>query len=140
MTSQSYVLPAEDTHAGFTVTATAYRRMVERTGIAQWLQECEASGDSARAQQIIRRFTLPADVAAEILSAYRALGAGRTVTLRSSGLDPDEVSVTGVRGDTRLLLGVVDCWAALYGPSALLSRAARGGQRTPSLSVHVHAG
>lgn len=137
--------------AGFVVTTAAYRAFVEANHLADDVaaacRELDASQPASfdSASEAIRaRFdagTLPADLAAEIVRAYRALApaaadaTGPAVAVRSSATAEDlpEASFAGqqetylnVRGEAGLLRAVQRCWSSLWTARALAYRARQG--------------
>ena len=127
-----------DVPRGFVVASTAYRRFVVGNGIDGRILELakpEVVGGAAsfeRASVDIRQlfadFCLPAELIAEIGTAYEALGSGSAVAVRSSANAEDlpEASFAGqqetylnVRGSETVVAAVKDCWASLWTPQAI---------------------
>lgn len=144
---------------GFAITADAYRAFLEKDNLAERLR-AELRGldthDLAGLQQRganIRRALLatelPADLAAEILEAYRKLGGTRSdlaVAVRSSATAEDlpEASFAGqqesflnVRGEATLLEASRRCFASLFKDRAISYRFDRG---FDALSVQLSIG
>ncbi|MCP3799297.1 PEP-utilizing enzyme [Allokutzneria sp. A3M-2-11 16] len=109
---------------GFCVTTDAYRRMVEVTGPV-FAQE------PATAREMLCGATIPADLAEEISTAYRALGDDVPVAVRSSATAEDlpNASFAGqqdtylnVVGVDAVLDAVRRCWASLWTDRAVSYR------------------
>jgi pyruvate,water dikinase len=126
---------------GFHLTTAAYRRFVEENHLAESVLAAAArarAGDPAtldRASEDIRVLmlhgTMPADLAARIVTAYESLGAP-SVAVRSSATAEDlpEMSFAGqqdtyldVRGADAVLNAVRLCWTSLWTARALGYRA-----------------
>jgi pyruvate,water dikinase len=95
---------------------------------------------------MVRNAGVPADVRAEIIDSYRALGPGARVALRSSavGDDPSGESfadvnqtLTNVVGERALAELVVECWASLYSARAIAYRRDRDIIAEPRMAVVV---
>ncbi len=141
---------------GFVVTSEAYLYAVERSGARAGLAELLAGVGPAdpdgltraaeRAQELVRATPLPPELERAVLDAYRKLGAGTVVAVRSSGTAEDtagtsfagmNATFTNVAGDDELLARIVDCWASAYGRRVIAYRAAEGIAEEPSLAVIV---
>ncbi len=127
----------------FVVTADTYRSFVEDTGIEADLFETvdvdpddsEALAEAAeRAQTLVRETAMPGPVRAEITDAYRAVGEGTPVAVRSSATAEDMPSASfagqqetylNVTGE-ELLERVRDCWASLFTQRAIYYRQEQG--------------
>ena len=135
---------------GFVVTSEAYRAAVDAAGIRPELSALVAAGagddpaaveaTAARAQELVRGMPAPVDVVVAVLDAYRRLGEGAIVAVRSSGTTEDaadtsfagmNATFTNVCGDDALLEAVRGCWASLYG-ARVLSYRSPASTRTPS--------
>ncbi|SDN21757.1 PEP/pyruvate-binding domain-containing protein [Allokutzneria albata] len=125
---------------GFCVTTDAYRRMIEVTGPV-FAQE------PATARDMLRSAAIPADLAEEISTAYRALGEDVPVAVRSSATAEDlpNASFAGqqdtylnVVGVDAVLDAVRRCWASLWTDRAVSYRDSNGiDQSTVHLAVVV---
>ncbi|MFB6232992.1 MAG: phosphoenolpyruvate synthase [Haloarculaceae archaeon] len=127
----------------FIVTTGAYRSFVEETGIETALFEAvdvdtddsRALADAAeRAQELITGTELPESLRSEILEAYRRIGEGSPVAVRSSATaeDLEDASFAGqqetylnVTGED-LLERVRECWASLFTERAIYYRQDQG--------------
>lgn len=144
---------------GFAITADAYRAFLEKDNLAerlraelQGLDTHDLAGLQQRGANIRRALLateLPADLAAEILEAYRELGGTRSnlaVAVRSSATAEDlpEASFAGqqesflnVRGEAALLEASRRCFASLFKDRAISYRFDRG---FDALSVQLSIG
>ena len=134
---------------GFAVTAAAYRYTLDLAGAWGALHEALEGIDPAdvadlarrakRAREIVYGAELPADLAAEILTGYRALqqeyGKGVSLAVRSSATAEDlpTVSFAGqhetylnVRGEQSLLDACRRCFASLFTDRAIHYRIDQG--------------
>ncbi|PZG18862.1 PEP/pyruvate-binding domain-containing protein [Nonomuraea aridisoli] len=117
---------------GFHVTTDAYRSFV--AGFRDEILRAAASGDAARIPGLFAAHDLPADLAAEIMAAYAALGPDVPVAVRSSATAEDlpgmsfagqQDTYLNVRGDG-LLDAVRRCWASLWNARAIAYRDQNG--------------
>jgi pyruvate,water dikinase len=141
---------------GFVITSRAFLAALDRSGarlkLREILAEVDATDDAAltraceEAQALVRATAIPDALAAEITAAYRVLGDGPSVAVRSSGTSEDagdtsfagmNVSYTNVAGIDALLARVVDCWASVYGKRVVSYRAAYSIGDEPSIAVVV---
>jgi len=129
---------------GFVVTAQAYRRLLQDTGIEEDLKEAldidvedsEALEEAHdRAVEIIRSAGMPDDMRKEIEEAYEAMGEEPFVAVRSSATAEDlpDASFAGqqetylnVQGAEELVESVKDCWASLFTERAIYYRVENG--------------
>jgi pyruvate,water dikinase len=137
---------------GFAISATAYRRFIIETGIADEIYKTikETVKDprdpkqyeeaSKRIRHLIESTPIPKDMADEILEAYRQLssrssGADVFVAVRSSATAEDlpDASFAGqqetflnVKGPRELLDRVRKCWSSLFTPRAIFYRTEKG--------------
>jgi pyruvate,water dikinase len=129
---------------GFVVTAGAYRRLLQDTGIEDELEEAldvdvEDSDALAeaheRAVEIINSAGMPDSMRNEIEGAYEAMGDEPFVAVRSSATAEDlpDASFAGqqdtylnVRGADELIERVKDCWASLFTERAIYYRVEKG--------------
>ena len=129
---------------GFIVTAAAYGRFIEQTGLQPKI-EAVLKGlnvhDSDALQQVSRDIEkliidtpVPGDIAAEIKSRYREMGEP-PVAVRSSATAEDlpEASFAGqqstflnVLGGERVVQAVKECWASLFEARAIFYRVENG--------------
>ncbi|HEU5160027.1 MAG TPA: PEP/pyruvate-binding domain-containing protein [Streptosporangiaceae bacterium] len=142
---------------GFVVTTTAFERTlasIDPDGAARERVEILPPDDHAGVSHVagelrarIASAPMPADVRAAIIEAYRALGDGALVAVRSSatGEDGEDASYAGlqdtylcVRGATEVLDRVRACWASLYNDHSVGYRLRRGrGDGTPAMGVVI---
>jgi pyruvate,water dikinase len=134
-----------DVPPGFCVTTAAYRRvLVEAAGLAEAIDEALrdvraddpgwAEAASAHITMLFEDLPLPDDLAEEILTAYRALGAP-SVAVRSSATTEDlpgasfagqQATLLNVRGEDKLLDAVRRCWASVWSARAIAYRERQG--------------
>jgi pyruvate, water dikinase len=126
---------------GFAITADAYRRHLRDHGLDQRIADllagvrkqdvADLTGRATRIRDLILGAPLPAAVVAEVLAAYRGLGASVPVAVRSSGTAEDlpEASFAGqqesflyVTGEAALLDAVRRCLASLFTARAIAYR------------------
>ena len=115
--------------AGFHVTTEAYRSFVSL------FRDAIDPGDPERTKSLFAGHVVPAPVAEEIRSAYRALGDDLPVAVRSSATAEDlpTLSFAGqqdtylnIRGGDAVLDAVRRCWASLWNPRAVAYRDEHG--------------
>lgn len=133
---------------GFCVTAQAYRYFVETTGLAAQIKKIisdtdvnnleQLLGNTARIREMICSIPVPAEIATEVIEAYRKLAENDPalkVAVRSSATAEDlpEASFAGqqdtylnVVGDEQVLEYVRRCWASLWTARATAYRQAQG--------------
>ena len=130
---------------GFVLTTAAYDEFVSASGIGAdivALASLAADADPftyEQAEDKIRTLfaghDLPAALAAELTAAYRRLGPGAAVAVRSSATAEDlaEASFAGqqdtylnVRTEQALLVAARNCWASLWTARAMAYRARQG--------------
>jgi pyruvate,water dikinase len=136
-------LPVPD---GFCVTAAAYRRHLEITGLEQQIAAALASHDgespdklSEQIQGLIRSQAIPPELASAMVQAYAALpargAACARVAVRSSATAEDlpdfsfagqQDTYLGISGELPLLDAVRRCWASLWTPRAIAYRESHG--------------
>ncbi len=141
---------------GFVVAGTVYDRVIAerlRERIAALLAAVDfANADSVdegarRIRELITAAPMPAPLAADISSAYTALGPDCYVAVRSSGTAEDlaDASFAGqhdtyldMRGTATVLDAVRRCWASLWTARAVAYRHANGfDQLAVSLAVVI---
>ncbi len=134
---------------GFSVTALAYRQMLERAGAWERLREvlaglrpddvADLAQRCAKARDIVYSAPLPPELAAEILHGYRALrdeyGAAVSLAVRSSATAEDlptasfagqHESFLNVHGEGMLLDAVRRCFASVFNDRAVRYRIDQG--------------
>jgi len=129
---------------GFIVTADAYRRFLEASGLRPTIQKLVSPldyNDSAQLQRVSRQIKdrivtvpVPEDIVHDIKEAYRKLGGG-AVAVRSSATAEDlkEASFAGqqatflnVTGEDAVVEAVRGCWASLFEARAIFYRNDQG--------------
>jgi len=137
---------------GFAITAYAYKRFIEETGIAEQIYKIidETVTDkndpkqyeeaSRKIRALIESTPMPDYLAEEIRQAYRELCnrtnvANVSVAVRSSATAEDlpDASFAGqqetylnVSGEEKLLEKTVKCWSSLFTPRAIFYRTQKG--------------
>jgi pyruvate,water dikinase len=134
---------------GFAVTAGAYRYLVESGGISPEMKTIIEGIDKNhlddfakrghRLRELIYRTTMPEDLAAEIISAYRRLcreyGEDMDVAVRSSATAEDlptasfagqQETYLNIRGTAQLLDACRRCFASLFTDRAISYRIDQG--------------
>lgn len=129
---------------GFVVTTDAYRAVLA----ANTLAANNLAADAAPLHARLLEATIPAEVRAPLLDAYRRLAAP-AVAVRSSGTAEDLATasfagqhdtILNVAGDEALLAALRTCWASLWSPRAVAYRRQRGwDERQLALAVVVQA-
>ncbi|MER5390240.1 phosphoenolpyruvate synthase [Saccharopolyspora sp. NPDC002686] len=153
LTSAGFPVPP-----GFVVTADAYRACMSEAGAQPELDRllAEAGGsvdDSdalseacARLQRLVHQAGMAAPVRAALLDAYDEFDGDSRVAVRSSATaeDAPDVSFAGVNesftnvsGADELAARVVDCWASLFSPRAIVYRTAQRVLEAPAMAVIV---
>ncbi|HWO65034.1 MAG TPA: phosphoenolpyruvate synthase [Umezawaea sp.] len=143
---------------GFVITADAYLSSMERGGTRDELRSTldtallsvdsptELTAACELLQDLVRKAGVPDDVRTAVLDAYRALGPGASVAVRSSATSEDgagtsfagmNATYTNVVGDNDLIERVRDCWASLFGPRVIAYRASRQIVEEPAIAVVV---
>ena len=130
---------------GFVVGAPAYAAFCDESGlrgrIAAELHDVDVDDTAAlaaasvRVRELVAATPVPAPLAASIVAAYRELGDGAAVAVRSSATaeDTESASFAGmnetylnVQGADAVLDAVRRCWASLFGARTVFYRAKRG--------------
>ncbi|MFQ6120638.1 MAG: phosphoenolpyruvate synthase, partial [Methanosarcinales archaeon] len=133
---------------GFAVTAQAFRRFLEETGIAEELFKSleidinnseELKEASKKAKKLIMDAPIPEDIKKDIIDSYKELckkeGEEVFVAVRSSATAEDlpDASFAGqqetflnVKGAKNVVDAVKKCWASLYGERAIFYRVEKG--------------
>jgi pyruvate,water dikinase len=140
---------------GFVITAAAYRRVIDESGIRQRLADITATAatadpgeltDLARtARDLLREVDVPDDLVAEVSRMYAQHCEGARVAVRSSATAEDtaETSFAGMNEsftnvtDLDLLDRMLDCWVSLFGERVVAYRAERGLADEPAIAVVV---
>jgi pyruvate,water dikinase len=133
---------------GFAVTAQAFRRFLDETGIGKQLfatirvnvdNAKELSTAAEAAKNLVLAAKMPQQMRRDIVSAYKELGRREgenpLVAVRSSATAEDmpEASFAGqqetflnVKGADDVVSAVQKCWASLYGARAIFYRVKQG--------------
>lgn len=141
--------------SGFVVTGQAYLYALDRAGCRGDLLEIVEGADvehskpleeaSDRLRQTVRTAGVPEDVRAAIMTAFRQLGRGVRVAVRSSATAEDtaEASFAGMNesftnvDESTLIDRILDCWASLWGPRVVAYRHSLGLTDEPTIAVVV---
>jgi pyruvate,water dikinase len=129
---------------GFIVTAVAYARFIEQSGLHGRIEAVLSGLDvhdsdalqrvSEQVKKLIIDTPVPADIAAQIKTYYQEMG-GAPVAVRSSATAEDlpEASFAGqqstflnVVGEDRVVAAVKECWASLFEARAIFYRVENG--------------
>jgi pyruvate,water dikinase len=129
---------------GFIVTAVAYSRFIEQSGLHGRIDAVLSGLDvhdsdalqrvSEQVKKLIIDTPVPADIAAQIKTYYQEMG-GAPVAVRSSATAEDlpEASFAGqqstflnVVGEDRVVAAVKECWASLFEARAIFYRVENG--------------
>jgi pyruvate, water dikinase len=133
---------------GFAVTAQAFRRFLDETGIAKQLFAAlevnvddanELNAAATQAKKLVLATKMPQHMRNDIMVAYKELakreGREPLVAVRSSATAEDmpEASFAGqqetflnVKGADNVVVAVQKCWASLYGARAIFYRVKQG--------------
>jgi pyruvate,water dikinase len=137
---------------GFAVTAYAYKRFIEETGIAQKIYDildetitdpgnpAQYEEASKKIRRIIESTPIPKDIRDAIVEAYRELSKrvglkDVYVAVRSSATAEDlpgasfagqQETYLNVRGEEEVLESVRKCWSSLFTPRAIFYRTEKG--------------
>ncbi|WP_338865005.1 phosphoenolpyruvate synthase [Myxococcus stipitatus] len=139
---------------GFVVTADAFQQSLApiRARLGELWRAIDPDDADALASAsrelvaLVRQVELPAPVREALLGAYRRLGAGRAVAVRSSATAEDTAatsfagmheSYTHVVGEEALLRRVRDCWSSAYAERVVAYRRSQGLSEEPTLAVVV---
>lgn len=128
---------------GFVVTAQAYSRFMQDSGLAQRVLEILSMTDvdntdelkraSKEIRSLIESIEIPQDIKQEIVESYTKLGSD-FVAVRSSATAEDlpDASFAGqqdtflnVKGEEELIKYVRKCWSSLFTPRAIFYREKR---------------
>jgi phosphohistidine swiveling domain-containing protein len=126
-----------DVPPGFVITTAAYDLLLQENGLDSRIDELLADLDevgsasiasaSQRIREMLQNAAMPAQVAAEVLPAFRRLGGG-AVAVRSSATAEDlpgaafagqQETFLNVQGEEALLEAVRACWASLWSERAV---------------------
>jgi len=126
---------------GYAITADAYRHYLDRAGLAAPMAEllagvrkedvADLTARAARLRELILGAPLPPDLSGEIVEAYRRLGDGVFVAVRSSATAEDlpgasfagqQESFLQIHGEAQLLDAVRRCFASLFTARAISYR------------------
>jgi pyruvate,water dikinase len=142
---------------GFCVTATVYQDFVAVNGLEPAIRSllstpCEdIIPAAARIGEAIRAGQMPPEARRAILSAYHKVTAGRgsipaSVAVRSSASTEDlamasfagqQATLLNVCDEGQVLQAIIECWASLWSPQAVLYRAQRGVSEEPAMATLV---
>ncbi|MGG2196459.1 PEP/pyruvate-binding domain-containing protein [Paenibacillus validus] len=129
----------------FCITASAYRKQVEETSIANELTARLAGHDgdyerlSTSVKTLFLKTTIISEIEAGIRQAYRVMGRGARVAVRSSATAEDlpeasfagqQETFLGIHGEAALLQSVRECWASLWSAQAIHYREKQGYSHT----------
>lgn len=144
--------------AGFCITTASYRDFVAGNGLDPAIHSLlslpvgQAKAAALRLQEAIRAGHISAEIRKAILTAYQELTIGRgtmhlSVAVRSSATAEDlptasfagqQATLLNVRNEQQLLQAILECWASLWSPRAVLYRAQRGlTQQWPVIAILV---
>lgn len=141
---------------GFVVTASAFREAMApvRSKLRELWRRVDPDDERSLAQatealrEVVRRAPLTEGLRSMILEAYRQLGEGRAVAVRSSATSEDSATTsfagmhetfTNVVGEEALLDRLRACWASAYGERVVAYRKAQGLTEEPAIAVVVQA-
>ncbi|MEM0043115.1 MAG: phosphoenolpyruvate synthase [Thermofilaceae archaeon] len=137
---------------GFAITAYAYKRFIEETGIAQKIYDildetitdprnpAQYEEASKKIRKLIESTPIPKEIRDAIVEAYRELSKkigvkDAYVAVRSSATAEDlpgasfagqQETYLNVRGEDDLLESVRKCWSSLFTPRAIFYRTEKG--------------
>lgn len=120
-----------------TLHRTALAGVDDTTGLTEL---CE------RMQGLVHKAGLADTVRESLLRAYRALGPGVVVAVRSSATGEDgsdasfagmNATITNVSGEDALVAAVLRCWMSLFSPRVITYRASRNFTSEPAMAVVV---
>jgi pyruvate,water dikinase len=141
---------------GFVVTAAAFHEAMApvRAQLRELWQRVNPDDPRSLAdvtealRGVVRQAPIPERLRTALLAAYRQLGEGRAVAVRSSATSEDSASTsfagmhetfTNVVGDEALLDRLRACWASAYGERVVSYRKAQGLTEEPAIAVVVQA-
>lgn len=126
--------------------ATEVIRDLHHDAVAHVASSWKCAELCQRMQARIHDIQLSEAMREQIVTAYRALGPGATVAVRSSatGEDGAEASFAGMNrtetnvcGERDVLRAVIRCWESLFTPRVVAYRASRGISGPPAMAVVV---
>jgi pyruvate,water dikinase len=140
---------------GFVVTGQAYLHALDAAGSRKRLLDIVTNADiddssalklaSDELRTVVRAAGVPADVRAVVMEAFKKLGDGARVAVRSSATAEDtaEASFAGMNEsftnvvEETLIQRILDCWASLWGPRVVAYRHSLGLTDEPTIAVAV---
>ena len=141
---------------GFVLLRDCYLESMRQGGIADELNAAHRaalSGDPAelaevceRMQALVWKAGVADEVRERVLAAYRKLGPGAVVAVRSSATGEDgadasfagmNATFTNISGEEDLIEAVQRCWASLFSPRVVSYRASRKFTGDPAMAVVV---
>lgn len=141
---------------GFVVTAEAFHAALDASSVRDTLRTRFAAlqGDDPQAladgatqlQALVKQAAMPPAVHDAVVAAYRALGPGVAVAVRSSATSEDTAttsfagmheSFTNVRGEEALIAQIEACWMSAYGARVIAYRKSHGMTEEPTIAVVV---
>lgn len=138
---------------GFVITADAYLTALDAAGVRDRIREMSAAvteetvaaaADELRA--LVAKVSVPDDLRAALVAAYRGMGDDVAVAVRSSATAEDgkdtsfagmNATFTNVRGEDELLQAVHDCWLSMFGDRVVSYRCTQRIEPEPALAVVV---
>jgi pyruvate,water dikinase len=140
---------------GFVITGQAYLHALDIAGCRQRLLDIVAHTDlddssavklaSDELRKTVHTAGVPDDVQAAVMQAFRSLGEGVRVAVRSSATAEDtaEASFAGMNEtytnvvEETLMERITDCWASLWGPRVVAYRNSLGFTDEPTIAVVI---
>ncbi|BBY62211.1 phosphoenolpyruvate synthase [Mycolicibacterium helvum] len=141
---------------GFVLLRDCYLESMREGGVADELNAAHRaalSGDPAelaetceRMQALVWKAGVADEVRGRVLAAYRKLGSGAVVAVRSSATGEDgadasfagmNATFTNISGEDELIEAVQRCWASLFSPRVVTYRASRKFTGDPAMAVVV---
>jgi pyruvate,water dikinase len=140
---------------GFVVTGQAYLHALDVAGCRQRLIDIVANADiddssalklaSNELRAVVQAAGIPEDVRSVVMDAFRGLGEGARVAVRSSATAEDtaEASFAGMNEtftnvvEETLMQRILDCWASLWGSRVVAYRHSLGLTDEPTIAVVV---
>ncbi|UCH29622.1 MAG: phosphoenolpyruvate synthase [Myxococcales bacterium] len=140
---------------GFVITGQAYLHALDAAGCRQRLLDIVANTDledssalklaSDELRTTVHNAGIPDDVRSVVMEAFKDLGPGARVAVRSSATAEDtaEASFAGMNEtftnvvEETLMQRIVDCWASLWGARVVAYRHSLGLTDEPTIAVVV---
>lgn len=140
---------------GFVVTGQAYLHALDAAGFRQRLLDLVAKADiddssvlkivSDELRVTVHRSGVPEQVQTAVMQAFKGLGEGARVAVRSSATAEDtaEASFAGMNEtftnviEDTLIQRILDCWASLWSPRVVAYRHSLGLTDEPTIAVVV---